>query len=286
MVRRKGETRKEFNERVKASVTKQRRLKKESERKKKKPKVEEKRVTTFPTIELKAKPKPQGVVSKALDIAAAPLSQTKETLTKGPLAGGRAVRASRERIEAGVEGEAGRVIGRTLLGTAAAAGGALVGGELVAAGGISSIAAGRGLNLAVGANIERGLTGAKTILTSKFSRNTLAGLAGTSGIMTWLASDNIISSMNIFTRDLRQAVTFGQMDADAALEQLQEGQKFVQKARSFINTNTMLNPLLWPFRNIIMTNVEAAQLVLDNNRESIIRAGAEQQNETPDDREE
>ncbi|MCK5614906.1 hypothetical protein KAR91_74275, partial [Candidatus Pacearchaeota archaeon] len=46
---------------------------------------------------------------------------------------------------------------------------------------------------------------------SSTGKTALAGLVGLSGITTWLANDNIISGMTIFTRDLREAVTFGQM---------------------------------------------------------------------------
>jgi len=97
----------------------------------------------------------------------------------------------------------------------------------------------------------------------------LSATATTSGIITWLASDNLLSSMNIFTRDLRQAVQFGETDPASALEKLDESQNYINEAKTFINYNTMVNPLLWPFRKIIMTNAEASQFVIDTNREMI-----------------
>lgn len=113
--------------------------------------------------------------------------------------------------------------------------------------------------------------GAGRSIVSKTTLSVAGSIAGGSGIMTWLASDNIISGMNIFTRDTTQAVSRGQLDPSEALQRFDEAQEFVDGARSFINTNTMVNPLLWPFRKILMTNADAAQLVLDSNRETIIQ---------------
>ena len=104
---------------------------------------------------------------------------------------------------------------------------------------------------------------------STTGKSIIAGLAGASGIYTWLASDNIISGMNIFTRDLRNAVTFGQTTPEEALAQMEEAQETVDGARSFIDTQTAINPLLWAFRGIIMSNADAAQRVLDFNKEQV-----------------
>lgn len=121
------------------------------------------------------------------------------------------------------------------------------------------------------------LKGSGRLLNARTAKVVLGSLAGTSGIMTWLASDNLLSSMNIFTRDLRNAVTFGQINPQEALDKMDESQEFINVATKFINVNTMVNPLLWPFRKLIMTNVEAAQFVIDTNRELIV--GAQQPEE-------
>jgi len=93
-----------------------------------------------------------------------------------------------------------------------------------------------------------------------------------SGIITWLASDNIIGTMGIYTRDLADDVTFGTLSKQAALDKIDEGDAFVEKARNFIRTATMINPTLWPFRSIILANADAAELAIQENKNRIRRA--------------
>lgn len=75
--------------------------------------------------------KKQNILSKALDIISAPLSQPKTTFTKGISAGAAAVKKSRQKISSGDKKEALKVVGTTLLSTATAAG-ALLGGSTAA----------------------------------------------------------------------------------------------------------------------------------------------------------
>jgi len=100
----------------------------------------------------------------------------------------------------------------------------------------------------------------------------VAGVTTFSGIMTWLASDNIIGTMSIYTRDLAEDVTFGKISKEEALEKIDEGDNFVEQGRAFIRTATMINPLLWPFRKIILANADAAQLAIEENKARINRA--------------
>ena len=99
----------------------------------------------------------------------------------------------------------------------------------------------------------------------------VGGVVTFSGIMTWLASDNIIGTMSIYGRDLAEDVTFGKLSADEALTKFDEGAAFVEQGRNFIRTATILNPLLWPFRKIILANADAAELALEENRNRILR---------------
>lgn len=100
----------------------------------------------------------------------------------------------------------------------------------------------------------------------------IGGIATGSGIITWLASDNIIGTMSIYGRDLAEDVTFGKLEKERALEKFDEGKAFIVEATNFIRTATIVNPLLWPFRNIILANTEAANLAMEENRERILRA--------------
>ncbi len=97
----------------------------------------------------------------------------------------------------------------------------------------------------------------------------LAAISTTSGIMTWLASDNILQAMNIFTRDLREAVTWGHISVAEAEMELDKAQVFIDEAKLFIDINTIANPGLWLFRDIILTNVKAAQNSVDYNKKII-----------------
>jgi hypothetical protein len=87
--------------------------------------------TTLPTIDLSqssSSKSKQNILSKALDIISAPLSQPKTTFTKGLSAGAEAVKKSRSKIRSGDTKEALKVVGTTLLSTATAASAVLGGG--------------------------------------------------------------------------------------------------------------------------------------------------------------
>ncbi len=112
---------------------------------------------------------------------------------------------------------------------------------------------------------------------TKFMNTKLLGYTGKewtfgAGIMTWLASDNIIGTMSIYTRDLVDDVTFGKLSKEEALEKIDEGDQFVNTASNFIKGATIIQPLLWPFRNIVLTNIEVAKLAIEENKERIRRA--------------
>jgi len=100
----------------------------------------------------------------------------------------------------------------------------------------------------------------------------ISGAVTMSGIITWLASDNIIGSMSIYGRDLAEDVQWGRLSKEEGIKKFDEGMEFVEQGRSFIRTATILNPLLWPFRKIILINADAAELSLEENRNRILRA--------------
>lgn len=114
--------------------------------------------------------------------------------------------------------------------------------------------------------------GVLSLLKSKpvqFVGKNLGTIALTSGIMTWLASDNIMSGASIFARDVAGAVDRGDVPRIKGLELIEEQQELVDTARSFVNVATMVNPLMWPFRNIVMTNAEGAQNAIGLHRQRI-----------------
>jgi len=120
-----------------------------------------------------------------------------------------------------------------------------------------------------------GVKGANVVgafLKTKIGQSIIKGMGTTAtfaGIMTWLASDNIIGTMSIYGRDLVDDVEFNNLDPAIALDKFEEGENFVQTSRSFINWATATNPFLWPFRKIILTNADAAELALLENKARI-----------------
>ena len=121
----------------------------------------------------------------------------------------------------------------------------------------------------IGSGIFKGIEKASQFITSSTGKSILAGLAGTSGIMTWLASDNLLSGISIYIRDIRNAVKFEGMDPEEAIQKIDEGMQRAELARTFIDTQTSLNPGLWPFRNLINANIDSAMISLNEHRLAI-----------------
>jgi len=102
-------------------------------------------------------------------------------------------------------------------------------------------------------------------VTTKGGRRALGSLSGYGGIMTWLASDNIMSQASFHVSSATRSVESGDITREKGLEIIEDQQEFVDTAARFINTATIINPLMWPFRNIIMTNQAGAQKAIDDN---------------------
>lgn len=240
----------------------------------------------------------QGFVSKALDVISAPLSQPKTFFTKGPLAAAEEVRKSREQIKGGDNIEALKVIGTTVASTVVAAG-AVLGTAAIASSvsGLTSSGAvatparvaaeaarigvnpkflqsainkrlvGQAANQLAQIGTKKAFTGViKTGLTNVFKILTVAG--GSGGLVTWLASDNIVGGAAININKIEGRFQDGQITRADALEQTDNMINRMEEARSTINIATIAGgPLLWPFRKVYMSNVnsnlETAQVTRD-----------------------
>ena len=100
------------------------------------------------------------------------------------------------------------------------------------------------------------------ILTSRPAKVAVAGVLGTSGIVAWLASDNILTGVTFTMRKLRDTIVDEPTRAEA-LEEADEVQSWIDTATTFVNVATRINPLLWPFRTIFMVNARKAQFDFD-----------------------
>lgn len=98
----------------------------------------------------------------------------------------------------------------------------------------------------------------KKPLLSKTGKALIGTVAGLSGIISWLASDNIIGAADIWTRDVANNVKFNGADPVASVQLIDDAMSNANEAKAFVNTATSLNPLMWPFRNMVLTNADAA----------------------------
>ena len=103
----------------------------------------------------------------------------------------------------------------------------------------------------------------------------VGGLSATSGVMTWMASDNIMQGTSIMTRDLSFAVRSGAVSKEDALSLLEEAQEWKNRAERFVKINSKVNPVLWPFGKILLTNAKVAQAQLDLQKQNILMGSIE-----------
>lgn len=87
----------------------------------------------------------------------------------------------------------------------------------------------------------------------------IAGIIGLDGIMSWAATDNIITGTSFTLIKLREAAEAGTITKEEALAQLDRVQKWKDYATTFLKVSTIVNPLLWIFRGILLTNAEKGQ---------------------------
>ena len=96
-----------------------------------------------------------------------------------------------------------------------------------------------------------------------------SAVAGVDTIMSWLASDNILGGINIYTSKLPAAVTSGAISKEDALAQLDEQQVIKNQTARFIKISSIANPLMWLFGKQLMTNVNQTQRSLDLTKANI-----------------
>jgi len=100
----------------------------------------------------------------------------------------------------------------------------------------------------------------------------IGAIAGIDIIMSWLASDNIVTGTSFLINKLKTAVKDGVMTKAQALAELDKVQAWKDYATDFIDKSTILNPLLWIFRTILLVNTDQAQLSIDIERQLISEA--------------
>jgi len=91
----------------------------------------------------------------------------------------------------------------------------------------------------------------------------VAGVITADILTDWYALDNVMSGQLFFLKDIKDNVENGNTNPTDALRSLEESQKTMELANDKINYSTMLNPLMWPFRNLLMTGAAGQQDAYD-----------------------
>lgn len=123
---------------------------------------------------------------------------------------------------------------------------------------LGALAAGSG---AVGVGLSRALGIAGLSGTSAAAALAVKGttaLAATDGMMVWLAEDNVLSGAGFTLRKLRDAVSLGQADGHEIRRILDKVDGWLDKAKTLVENSSIINPFLFPFRDILLVNVDKA----------------------------
>lgn len=176
----------------------------------------------------------------------------------------------------------GGIITLATLGIGVAASGvfasAEIGGTLIGRGASGALINASKINAAKTGLSKLNMTGIKKILASgpkkwivKKGIAVGAGIAGTDGIMAWLASDNILTGANMYANNLGDAVTFGQMSPQEALVQIQELKETANNASNFVKLSSRVNPALWLFGKPLMINAAQSKQAIEFQEQQILR---------------
>jgi len=97
----------------------------------------------------------------------------------------------------------------------------------------------------------------------------ITGIIGIDGIMSWLASDNVLSGVSYTLGKLRAVAEAGIITKEEGLVMLDKVQEWKDYATNFLKVSSIVNPLLWLFRGILLVNAEKGQLDIDLERKLI-----------------
>lgn len=150
---------------------------------------------------------------------------------------------------------------------------------------ISNLASKTGMSVAeitkiiTKAELKGGVTGiinsmsAKSLASQVVKYGLIVG--GTAGMISWYAMDNIITGQKFYLKDILEGVESGAINPVDARNAAFQNKKTMDTAIDFLDKATIINPLLWPFRNLIMTGVEADEEANDLRLDAINVAAGE-----------
>ncbi len=122
--------------------------------------------------------------------------------------------------------------------------------------------------------VQKGLSklnaqGIKQLITSKAFQKIVGTAIGTDVLGAWLASDNIITGTGFFINSVVEGVETGRLTKDEAFTRIDEAQGFKDSAERFVRISGSVNPLLIPFKKLLLINADIAQGRLDDVKDQI-----------------
>lgn len=108
----------------------------------------------------------------------------------------------------------------------------------------------------------------------KFGTGAAVTLASTDALLLWYGLDNVIGGQKLYARDLLGAVNSGNINPVDAEKTLNETNQTRTTAINFIDASTKYNPMLWPFRNYILSGLNADNTEIDLYTQQIKQASA------------
>lgn len=102
----------------------------------------------------------------------------------------------------------------------------------------------------------------KALLSNPFTK-LAAGASSVDILMTWLASDNILQGTSMYVNQLKDAVKWDGMSKEEAKVLLADQKENFELAVKFITISGSTNPILWPFKKLLLRNVDTSRNTLE-----------------------
>jgi len=101
----------------------------------------------------------------------------------------------------------------------------------------------------------------------KLAGSAAVGLLGTSSLFQWFGIDNWLGGNSIYIRDIEELVKWGEMDKEVGQALIDGKIQENEEIEKFTLLNTMLNPALMPFKNIIRGGVKSQMETMSERAE-------------------
>ena len=130
--------------------------------------------------------------------------------------------------------------------------GAPVAGEIALVGGTAVTGTALWKSIAAGLGFSSVKSATSTVA------GTAGAVAGWDGIMVWMAEDNILTGTAFTLKKLNKAVKAGIRSKSKARTEFNRVKDWMDKAKKVVEVSITYNPFMWPFKDILMANVDKA----------------------------